>query len=75
MQYAARLESTISVRRIVKFEPVTPQSVVALFRSPHAYFPAGQPPLLHAGYCTPLSINESCTLNPAPPDCTIEPFR
>ena len=55
----------ISVRRIVKFDPVTPQSVVAFPVSPHAYFPAGQDPLEHAGNCTPLSMNESCTVNDA----------
>ena len=66
----------ISVRRMVKFEPFTPQSVVAFPRSPQAYFPAGQLPLLHAGNWTPLSMNESCTVYAAaPPDWTIAPFR
>ena len=66
----------ISVRRMVKFEPFTPQSVVAFPVSPQAYFPAGQLPLLHAGYMTPLSMKESCTVNDAaPPDWTIPPLR
>ena len=44
--------------------------------SPQAYFPAGQLPLLHAGYCTPLSMKVSCTVNAGlPPDWTIPPLR
>ena len=60
----------------MKFEPVTPHSEVAFPVSPQAYFPAGQLPLLHAGYWVPLSMNESCTVNAAaPPDWTIPPLR
>ena len=66
----------ISVRTTVKFEPVTPQSVVWFSVSPQAYFPAGRLPVAARRIWVPLSMNESCTVNAAaPPDWTIPPLR
>ena len=57
-------------------DPVIPQSVVWFVVDPHAYVPAGHDPSEHAGYCTPESTSESCTVNDAAPaPCTIPPFR
>jgi hypothetical protein len=69
LHHAARLVLMISVRRMVKFVPSTPQSA-------QAYLPAGQVFPAQAGLEMAPSMIESCTVyDGVPDDWWIAPLR